>query len=58
MNCKHCQGVMREEQFFDCEGIPGLMWMRGWKCVNCGHAVKPLKEATRLLKEVTMHALP
>ena len=52
MNCKHCQGVMRQEQFFDCEGTPGLMWMRGWKCVNCGYAVNPLIDANRRLHEV------
>jgi hypothetical protein len=58
MNCPRCQGLMREDQFFDCEGTQGFMWMRGWRCVDCGHAVDPLMEANRRLKALTMLALP
>lgn len=58
MNCRRCQGLMREEDFFDFEETEGFMWMRGWKCVNCGDAVDPLIEANRHLKEMTLLALP
>ena len=58
MNCTRCQGVMREDQFFDLEGTQGFMWMRGWRCVNCSHAVDPLIDANRRLKAVTMRARP
>ena len=58
MNCRRCQGVMMEDQFFDCEGSQGFMWMRGWRCVDCGHAVDPLIDANRRLEEVTMLARP
>lgn len=58
MHCRHCQGVMREEQFFDFEGTQGFMWMRGWRCANCGHAVDPLIEANRRLNTLTLLAWP
>jgi rubredoxin len=47
MQCPCCQHVMTEAQFFDVEKIAGLIWMRGWKCLNCGHGVDPLIEANR-----------
>jgi hypothetical protein len=25
------------------------MWMRGWRCMNCGHAADPIIEANRRL---------
>ena len=34
------------------------MWMRGWRCVNCGHAVDPLIAANHRLNALTMVALP
>ena len=58
MNCRRCQGLMMEEDFFDFEGTQGFMWMRGWRCVNCGHAVDPLIEANHRLQEMTLLALP
>lgn len=62
MNCQHCQGVMREQQFFDVERNPGLMcWgcvTCGWSCVTCGDAMNPLRDADRQLKELTMRPLP
>ena len=58
MNCTQCQGVMREKQFFDVDAIPGLMWIRGWRCMDCGHAVNPLLEANRRLNAVTLQAFP
>jgi hypothetical protein len=54
MHCTRCQGVMREDQFFDLEGTQGFMWMRGWRCVNCSHAVDPLIDANRRLNALTL----
>lgn len=51
MKCRRCQGLMGEEQFFDFEGTQGFMWMKGWRCINCGHAEDPLIEANRHLYE-------
>ena len=58
MHCTRCQGLMMEDQFFDFEGTQGFMWMRGWRCVNCGHAVDPVIEANHRLKALTMRARP
>ena len=58
MHCTRCQGLMMEDQFFDFEGTQGFMWMRGWRCVNCGHAVDPVIEANHRLKALTTRARP
>ena len=36
MTCIRCQGLMVEDQLFDFQGPYGFMWMKGWRCVNCG----------------------
>ena len=54
MECIRCQGLMVEDQFFDLEGTHGFMWMKGWRCMNCGHAVDPLIEANHRLHEATV----
>ena len=56
MECRRCQGLMAEDQFFDFEGTLGFMWMKGWRCMNCGHAADPVIEATYRLHEATMLA--
>jgi hypothetical protein len=53
MTCVRCHGLMVEDHFFDFQGTQGFMWMRGWWCMNCGHAVDPLREANRRLYEAT-----
>ena len=56
MKCRRCQGLMAEDQFFDFEGTQGFMWMKGWRCMNCGHAADTLIEANRHLHEATVGA--
>ena len=56
MTCRRCQGLMAEDQFFDFEGTQGFMWMKGWRCMNCGHAADPLIEANRHLHEAPVGA--
>ena len=51
MKCNRCEGLMAEDQFFDFEGTQGFMWMKGWRCMNCGYAVDPVIEANRHLHE-------
>lgn len=51
MECRRCQGEMVEAHFFDRELAKGIMWMRGWRCQACGHAIDPLREANRLLRQ-------
>jgi hypothetical protein len=57
MHCTACQGLMREEQFFDGARSQGIMWMRGWKCAHCGYAVDPLMGANRRLNALPMLAI-
>ena len=54
MECIRCQGFMVEDQFFDFEGTQGFMWMKGWRCMNCGHAADSVIEANHRLHEATM----
>ena len=54
MECTRCQGLMVEDQFFDFEGTHGFMWMKGWRCMNCGHAADPLIVANHRLHEETV----
>ena len=54
MDCTRCQGLMVEEQFFDFEGTQGFMWMKGWRCMNCGHAADSVIEANHRLHEATV----
>jgi len=35
--CTRCHGLMLEEQMIDMEGDYGEMWVRSWRCFNCGH---------------------
>jgi len=51
MTCVCCQGLMREDHFFDCKGIQSFIWMRGWRCTICGYAADPLREANHRLLE-------
>jgi hypothetical protein len=57
MECLCCQGLMVEEHFFDLEETQAFMWMKGWRCMNCRHAVDPLIEANRRLQQVTIRML-
>ena len=58
MVCRRCQGLMAEDQFFDFEGTHGFMWMKGWRCMNCGHAADPVIEANHRLHEATVRVRP
>lgn len=54
MDCTRCQGLMTEDHFMDMEGTMGFMYMKGWRCLNCGHVADALIEANRRLQEATM----
>lgn len=57
MECTRCQGLMVEAHFIDMEGTQGFMYMKGWRCLNCGHAKDALIEANRRLQEASVLAL-
>ena len=54
MECMRCQGLMVVDHFLDLQGTGGLMWMKGWRCMNCGHVVDPLLEQNRCLQEAPL----
>ena len=56
MECIRCRGLMVEDHFFDLEGTQGFMWMKGWRCMNCGHAEDPLLAANHRLHAATLLA--
>ena len=58
MECIRCQSLMVEDQFFDFEGELGFMWIKGWRCMNCGHAADPVIEANHCLHEATVLVRP
>jgi len=61
MECICCQGLMAEDHFFGFEGTQvfmWIMWMKGWRCLNCGHAVDPLIAANRRLHEASVVVRP
>jgi hypothetical protein len=40
---------MVEDDFFDSR-TSDFMWMRAWRCMNCGYAADPRIEANRRLR--------
>ena len=54
MECMRCQGLMAADHFLDLKWTGGLMWMKGWRCMNCGHVVDPLIEKNRCLQEAPL----
>ena len=58
MTCIRCQGLMVEDQLFDFQGTHGFMWMKGWRCVNCGRVHDSAIEQRRLARQEKVLALP
>lgn len=45
MQCPYCEAQMMEEQFSDPKRVEGIIWIRSWRCGNCGHTQDPFREA-------------
>ncbi len=41
MACGRCHGFMVVDHFIDMQDDSGHLWLRGWRCVNCGDVVEP-----------------
>ena len=41
MFCQRCQGLMLVDHFIDMEDGGEHLWLRVWRCVNCGEVVEP-----------------
>lgn len=46
MKCDRCEGLMLEDDFLDMQETGG-MWLRMWRCINCGHALDSVTVANR-----------
>jgi hypothetical protein len=47
MICERCEGLMLQGDFIDMEESFEGMWLRAWRCLNCGHAVDSVMAANR-----------
>lgn len=47
MDCARCGGYMVVNEVLDLHASAALRWVRGWKCVNCGHCMDPVIEENR-----------
>ena len=41
MRCEHCHGLMVVDHFLDMQDTSGHLWLRAWRCMNCGPVVEP-----------------
>lgn len=41
MHCSRCKGMMVVDHFIDMEDDTGHLWLRAWRCIQCGHVVDP-----------------
>ena len=49
MRCGRCHGLMVVDFLMDIEDDSGLLWLRAWRCVNCGAVEEPVITRRRLL---------
>ena len=58
MTCPRCQRVMHEDRFYDFVRTQDFIWTKGWRCLNCGHAVDPTTmESNRHLHQMSNDAI-
>ena len=50
MNCRRCNGLMVVDHFIDMGDGSGCLWMRGWRCMNCGEVEDPEIYRHRLIQ--------
>ena len=49
MTCARCQGLMVTDSFIDLQET-GHLWMKAWRCMNCGYVVDSVAAQNRLLQ--------
>ncbi len=42
MRCHRCDGLLVLDHFVDMGDNMGQLWMRAWRCVNCGAVEDPV----------------
>ncbi|GEM_PF-986712 len=55
-NCSRCAGCMIEDFLLDMEDSSGPMWLKAWRCMNCGNIYERVLQQNRLAKEAQMGA--
>lgn len=41
MDCERCHGLMAVDHFLDLADQEGRLWLRVWRCLNCGWVTEP-----------------
>lgn len=57
MKCERCRGLMVVDYFLDLEDDYGRMWLRAYRCVNCGEVVEPGITRHRLAQQSRLAGL-
>lgn len=47
MTCARCHGLMVEDHLLDIQNPSGELWIRAWRCINCGELVEPMIDLNR-----------
>lgn len=47
MTCTRCQGYMAEDHFLDLMETGGELWIKAWRCLNCGNVLDHIMEHNR-----------
>lgn len=50
MRCPRCHGFMVVDHFTDMGSSGGPLWLRAFRCVNCGEVVEPGITSHRLVQ--------
>ena len=53
MSCSRCKGCMIEDYLLDMEDSSGPMWLKAWRCMNCGNVSDKVLEQNRHTHELT-----
>ncbi len=48
MRCGRCHGLMVVDCLMDMEDDSGALWLRAWRCVNCGAVEESVITGQRL----------
>lgn len=41
MPCHRCHGLMIVDSYIDMGSSGDSLWLRAWRCVNCGEVIEP-----------------
>ncbi len=50
MSCYRCNGCMVEDFLLDMEDSSGPMWLKAWRCMNCGNVADSVLQRNRQIQ--------